>query len=313
MRVVAALGGNALLERGQAITAEHQLRNTRRAARALSALLDTGHQLVVTHGNGPQVGLLALQAMDRPDGFPLDVLGAETEGMIGYMIEQQLRTLRPHGSFAALLTQIEVDPLDPAFAAPRKPIGPQYSKAEAERLAAQFGWSIAPDGAAYRRVVASPAPKRILELETILLLVKEGVTVICAGGGGIPVVVQPEVGWRGVEAVIDKDSASGLLAAGISADALLLLTDVKGVYRDWGRRGQSILDTIDISDLEALKLEAGSLAPKVSAAARFAMDGGLAVIGSMDDAAAMLNGTSGTRIVGAREKSAATALKACSW
>lgn len=297
MRVVAALGGNALLQRGEALTAEHQLSNTRRAAHALSAILDAGHQLLVTHGNGPQVGLLALQSMGKPHSFSLDVLGAETEGMIGYMIEQQLRSLRPNRPVATLLTQIEVDAHDPAFQNPTKPIGPQYSKAQAERLVERFGWSVAPDGNSYRRVVPSPIPKRILELQTILLLVEAGVTVICAGGGGIPVVVRPGIGWSGTEAVIDKDLASALLATEAKADALLLLTDVKGVYRNWGRKDQSLLQTIDSAVLAELNFEAGSMEPKVIAAAQFAKTGGLAVIGNMQDAAAMLNGPAGTRVI----------------
>jgi carbamate kinase len=296
MRVVAALGGNALLQRGEALTAERQLRNTRRAVHALSAILDAGHQLLVTHGNGPQVGLLALQSMGKPDSFSLDVLGAETEGMIGYMIEQQLRSLRPNKPVATLLTQIEVDAHDPAFQKPTKPIGPQYSKEEAERLAKQFGWSIARDGRSYRRVVPSPSPKRILELETIVLLVEAGVTVICVGGGGIPVVVRPGIGWRGVEAVIDKDLASALLATSIKADALLLLTDVKGVYRNWGCKDRSLLKTIYATHLAIVSFEAGSMGPKVSAAAQFAKSGGVAVIGNIQDAAAMLKGAAGTRV-----------------
>jgi carbamate kinase len=296
MRVVAALGGNALLQRGEAPTAEHQLSNIRSAAHALSAIVDASHQLLVTHGNGPQVGLLALQSMGNLDNFSLDVLGAESEGMIGYMIEQQLRSLRPNKPVATLLTQIEVDAHDPAFQNPTKPIGAQYSREEAERLAKQFRWSIAGDGKSYRRVVPSPFPKRILELETIVLLVEAGVTVICVGGGGIPVVVRPGIGWRGVEAVIDKDFASALLATGIKADALLLLTDVKGVYQNWGCKDRSLLKTIHAPDLAKMSFEAGSMGPKVSAAAQFAESGGLAVIGNMQDAAAMLKGAAGTRV-----------------
>jgi carbamate kinase len=219
VRVVAALGGNALI-----------------AARALTALVRAGHDLVVTHGNGPQVGLLALQGAAYKPGetYPLDVLNAETEGMIGYLIEQELGNLLPADQpCATLLTQIEVDPADIAFSRPSKPIGPVYSKAKAEHLAAERRWSIARDGDGWRRVVASPLPKRIFEIGVIELLVAKGVVVICAGGGGIPVIIRPDGGLVGIEAVIDKDRASALLARQLGAEALLLLTDVAAVFTDW--------------------------------------------------------------------------------
>jgi carbamate kinase len=297
MRVVAALGGNALLRRGEPLTPENQRANIRRAVAVLARLISGRHRVVITHGNGPQVGLLALQGAGRPDAFPLDVLGAETEGMIGYIIEQELRTLLPRQLFATLLTQVEVDPRDPALAAPAKPIGPQYDREQAERLAAQFGWAIARDEKGYRRVIASPTPRRILELATISLLVEKDVTVICTGGGGIPVVLGPDLAWRGVEAVIDKDHASALLAGGLGADVLLLLTDVEGVYRNWGQPNQSLIVEAEAGELSQLEFAPGSMAPKVSAAANFATQhGGVAIIGRLDDAEAMLEGRAGTRV-----------------
>lgn len=233
MLVVAALGGNALLRRGEPLTADNQRMNVQRAAPALAAILRAGHQLVITHGNGPQVGLLALQgAAYRPDeAYPLDVLGAETEGMIGYLIEQELENALEHDRpVAVLLTQIVVDANDPAFANPTKFVGPVYPEAEARTLAAARGWVVAADGAKWRRVVASPKPQEIPDLAVLRLLLGQGVVVICAGGGGIPVVRRADGSLIGVEAVIDKDHASALLATAIKADALLMLTDVAAVF-----------------------------------------------------------------------------------
>ncbi|MEC4747308.1 carbamate kinase [Methylomicrobium sp. Wu6] len=234
MRLVIALGGNALLRRGEAPTSENQRRSIKIAAEALASLARL-HELIITHGNGPQVGLLALQsAAHQPvEGYPLDILDAETEGMIGYLIEQELANLLPsHRLCATLLTQIEVDANDPAFQSPSKPIGPVYVKAVAERLAQERGWNIAKDGEHYRRVVASPWPRRILQLEVIKLLVACGIVVICAGGGGIPVARDDDGRLHGIEAVIDKDLASALLARELGADMLMMLTDVDAVYQD---------------------------------------------------------------------------------
>lgn len=298
MRVVAALGGNALLRRGQPMTAENQHDNVRIAARALAALVGAGHDLVVTHGNGPQVGLLALQgAAYKPgEAYPLDVLSAETEGMIGYLIEQELGNLLPADQLcAALLTQIEVDPADPAFARPRKPIGPVYSKAQAKRLAAERRWSIAPDGDGWRRVVASPLPKRIFEIGVIELLVAKGVVVICAGGGGIPVIIRPDGGLVGIEAVIDKDRASALLARQLGAEALLLLTDVAAVFTDWDTMRARAIRRAPPGALASLDFAAGSMGPKVEAACDFARaTGGFAGIGRLEDAQAILEQRAGT-------------------
>jgi carbamate kinase len=259
------------------------------------------HDLVISHGNGPQVGLLALQAAaSRPaEAYPLDVLDAETEGMIGYLIEQELaNVLGPDRRCAVLLTQIEVDGRDPAFASPAKPIGQVYDEAEARRLAAARGWVIAPDGTGYRRVVASPRPQRILELGVIRLLVEQGVIVICAGGGGIPVVRRPDGSLVGVEAVIDKDHASALLAREIEADALLMLTDVKAVWKDWGREGARAIRRISPEAIREFEFAAGSMAPKVEAACAFVeRTGRMAGIGALKDASAILEGRAGTCIV----------------
>lgn len=298
-RVVVALGGNALLRRGEAMTADNQRRNVAAAAAALAPLA-LAHDLIVTHGSGPQVGLLALQSSAaRPgEGFPLDVLDAETEGMIGYVIEQELgNRLGGRRRCATLLTQIEVDARDPGFARPTKPIGPWYAADEAARLAAERGWSFVEDGSRRRRVVPSPRPRRVLERGVIELLVGEGVLVICAGGGGIPVVRRPDGGYVGVEAVIDKDHASALLARELAADALLLLTDVDAVRRDWGQPQARAIRRISPAAIRAHSFAPGSMGPKVEAACEFVeMSGGGAGIGRLEDAVAILAGEAGTTV-----------------
>ena len=302
MLVVAALGGNALLRRGQPMTAEVQRANAARAAVALAGLVRAGHDLVVTHGNGPQVGLLALQgAAYRPDApDPLDLLGAETEGMIGYLIEQELENALGHDRpVATLLTQILVDPADPAFARPTKPVGPVYAEAEAKRLATARGWTVAPDGAAWRRVVPSPKPVEIPDLRVIRLLLAQGVVVICAGGGGIPVIRRGDGSLTGIEAVIDKDHASALLAREIGADALLMLTDVDGVQEGFGTPTARRIPRLTAAEAAQMTLPAGSMGPKVAAGLDFAAQAGrLAGIGRMEDALAILGGAAGTVISG---------------
>lgn len=256
MRIVVALGGNALLRRGEPMTADNQRINIRIAAEQI-AKISAGNELVIAHGNGPQVGLLSLQAAayTSVSPYPLDVLGAETEGMIGYMIEQELGNLLPVGKpFATLLTQVEVNGNDPAFKYPSKPIGPVYSKEEAERLAAEKGWSIAPDGDKYRRVVASPRPKRIFEIRPIKWLLEKGSIVICAGGGGIPTMYGEDGKLKGVEAVIDKDLCSALLAEQLSCDLLVIATDVDAVFIDWGKPTQKAVAQVHPDDLEKLAL-----------------------------------------------------------
>lgn len=299
MRVVVALGGNALLHRGEPLTAENQRHNVKTAALALAPIADE-HELVITHGNGPQVGLLALQgaAYKSEESYPLDILDAETEGMIGYLIEQELGNLMPTGRrCATLLTQIEVDPKDPGFQHPTKPIGPIYSKDAADRLIKERGWHIAPDGDGFRRVVASPQPKRILELTVIELLVEQGVVVICAGGGGIPVAQQEDGSMVGVEAVIDKDRASALLARDLNADAFLMLTDVDAVYQDWSKSEARAIQRISSQAMRQFSFEAGSMGPKVEAACDFVeATGGIAGIGRLADAGSILDGKAGTLI-----------------
>lgn len=297
MRVVAALGGNALLRRGQPMTAENQRENIRVAARALLPIA-LEHELVLTHGNGPQVGLLSLQnAAYKPDEeYPLDILDAETEGMIGYILEQELGNLLPaRRPLATLLTRIAVDPADPAFGHPTKPIGPVYDRDEAERHAAEKGWAIAPDGAKWRRVVPSPQPVEILEIGVLELLVREKVIVVCAGGGGIPVVSIGDGGYVGIEAVIDKDFAGALLATSLHADAFLMLTDVDAAYAEWGTPEATPIREATPDELAARTFAAGSMGPKVQAACRFVnANAGFAAIGSLADAAAMLRGEAGT-------------------
>ncbi|MCT8974568.1 carbamate kinase [Microbaculum marinisediminis] len=298
-RLVAALGGNALLRRGEPLTAANQRRNVAVAASALAPIA-ASHSLVVTHGNGPQVGLLALQgaAYRATDAYPLDVLDAETEGQIGYLIEQELMNRLPAGRrCATVLTQIEVDRNDPAFAAPTKPIGPVYSQADSRRLQDDRGWTFCRDGVGYRRVVASPEPRRIFEIGVIELLVENGVIVICAGGGGIPVVRRDDGGLVGVEAVIDKDKASALLATQVRAGALLLLTDVDGVYLDCDTPKARRIKRISPDAIRRHRFAEGSMGPKVEAACRFVeATGGTAGIGALKDAAAILAGAAGTAI-----------------
>lgn len=300
MRIVAALGGNALLRRGEPMTWENQQANAARAAAALAPLCTPMNEIVITHGNGPQVGLLALQSAAGPsDGrYPLDALSAESEGMLGYLIECELRNaVHSDLRIASLLTEVLVDPNDPAFSHPTKPIGPVYGRGEADALAARHGWTVVPDGGGWRRAVASPAPQRILQQEVVSLLAGQGVIVVCVGGGGIPVARGLDGRLAGVEAVIDKDHASALLAVSIGADALLLLTDVDAVYLGWRTLEQRALTAIDPSALDASQFEPGSMRPKVEAAAKFVgSTDGFAAIGRMEDAAALLAGQAGTRI-----------------
>lgn len=299
MRIVVALGGNALLRRGEPMTADNQRANIRIATEQI-AKIHPGNELVIAHGNGPQVGLLSLQAAayTQVSPYPLDVLGAETEGMIGYIIEQELGNLLDFEvPFATLLTQVEVDANDPAFKNPTKPIGPVYTKAEAEKLAAEKGWAIAPDGDKYRRVVASPRPKRIFEIRPIKWLLEKSSIVICAGGGGIPTMYGEDGKLRGIEAVIDKDLCSSLLASQLDADLLVIATDVNAAFIDYGKPTQKAIGQAHPDDIEKLGFAAGSMGPKVQAACEFARKTGkTAVIGSLSDIEAIVQGSAGTRI-----------------
>ncbi|MDQ1249104.1 MAG: carbamate kinase [Actinomycetota bacterium] len=312
MRVVVALGGNALQKRGEAMTVENQRENVRTACRALSPVA-MEHELVISHGNGPQVGLLSLQASsyDEASTYPFDVLGAQTEGMIGYFIEQELGNFLPYEkSIATILTMTLVDANDPAMADPTKFVGPVYSEADAKRLAAEKGWTVKQDGDKWRRVVPSPLPERIFEIRPIQNLLEMGAVVVCTGGGGIPTMYLPgdtelEGPWDfnpkhlvGVEAVIDKDRSSAVLAQDLEADLLVIATDADAVYLDWGTADQKAIFEISPDAIEAYDFPAGSMGPKVEAAADFARrnPGRVAVIGALEDLPAIMAGTKGTRI-----------------
>jgi carbamate kinase len=301
MRIVIALGGNALLRRSDPMTTEVQRRNIKVAAKAIAPLA-AEHSIVIVHGNGPQVGLLSLQAESYRDvePYPLDVLDAGTQGIIGYLIQQELRNLLPPKTqVVTLLTMIMVDRDDPAFAHPTKFVGPVYHQDAADALAAKKGWVFRPDGTAWRRVVPSPEPRQIVEIEPITWLLERGAVVICAGGGGIPT-VHPSSDYgplTGVEAVIDKDLASELLAEDVAADLFVMATDVDGVYADWGTPGQRRLGHVTPEELTAYKFPAGSMGPKVEAAARFATKTAhRAAIGSLADITGIVAGDAGTNV-----------------
>jgi carbamate kinase len=300
--IVVALGGNALLRRSDPMTAEAQRANIRIAARALAPLAET-HNLVVAHGNGPQVGLLALQqaAYCDVEPYPLDVLGAETQGMIAYMLEQELGNVVPLDKrIATVLTMVEVDPADPAFDDPTKFVGPCYTKKDADRLAAEKGWHFKQDGKSWRRVVASPEPKRIFEIEPIRWLVEKGAIVICAGGGGIPTAFTATDHriLAGIEAVIDKDLASELLARKVNADLFVMATDADAVYLNWGTLEQQPLGWVTPEELGSYDFPAGSMGPKVEAATRFVRKTGKrAAIGRLEDITKIVAGDAGTNVV----------------
>jgi len=299
MRIVVALGGNALLKRGEPMTADVQRKNIKVAAKALAPVAQE-HQLVLSHGNGPQVGLLALQgaAYEEVETYPLDVLGAQTQGMIGYMIEQELGNLLPFEvPFATILTMVEVDPDDPAFQDPAKFVGPVYEEDEAKQLAAEKDWVVKPDGKYWRRVVPSPSPKRIFEIQPIKWLLEKDTVVICAGGGGIPTMYQKGADrvLTGVEAVIDKDRATELLAREIEADLYIMATDVDGVYVDWGTDKARKISHATVEELDAYDFAAGSMGPKVEAACTFVRETGKrAAIGSLADIEDIVAGVAGT-------------------
>jgi carbamate kinase len=300
MRIIVALGGNALQRRGEPMTVEGQRANVALACRSLAPVA-IDHELVISHGNGPQVGLLALQASAYDDVsiYPFDVLGAQTEGMIGYLIEQELGNLVPaEKRLATVLTMTEVDPADPAFEHPTKFVGPVYTAEQAEKLAEQRGWVFRADGDKQRRVVPSPVPQRIIEIEPIQWLLQHRCVVVCAGGGGIPTMYAPGTHTLvGVEAVIDKDRASAVLAGDLAADLLVIATDVDAVYLDWGTPQQRAVVAAHPDALDPALFPAGSMGPKVEAAAHFARASGRpAVIGSLEQLTSMLAGDGGTRI-----------------
>ncbi|MFN7989301.1 MAG: carbamate kinase [Thermoanaerobaculia bacterium] len=300
MRVVVALGGNALLRRGEPMTAENQRANVKKACEALAPVAND-NEIVISHGNGPQVGLIALQqsAYAAVEPYPLDVLGAQTEGMIGYIVEQELGNLLPfERPFATILSMTEVDPADPAFGNPTKPIGPVYGKDEADRMAADKGWTFKADGNGWRRVVPSPRPKRIFEIRPVKWLLEKGTVVVFAGGGGIPTMYGPGGVLTGIEAVIDKDLASSLLAREVAADAFVMATDADAVYLGWGTPEARALKTVSTAELRKYTFPAGSMGPKVQAACEFAeATGKPAAIGALEDSARMLRGEAGTTVV----------------
>jgi len=304
--IVAALGGNALLRRGEPLRPSLQARNVAVAAAALAEIAD-GNALVVTHGNGPQVGLLALEDDAADEHFPLDVLVAETQGMIGYLLEQELGNRLPGRAVITLLTRVIVSPDDPAFTNPSKPIGPVYDAADAEQVGRIHGWTMALDGTSFRRVVPSPRPLEIVELATVKRLLDADAVAVCTGGGGIPVARRGH-GLRGVEAVVDKDLAAALLAEKLGADLLLLLTDVPAVYTDWGTDSAAAVGTATPPTLRALDFESGSMEPKIDAVCTFVeRTGRRAAIGALDDVAAIAAGRAGTQIMtGFRRRPAAS-------
>lgn len=287
MLIVAALGGNALLRRTEPLDLTTERHNARAAARALAPIV-RAHRTVVTHGNGPQVGLLAL----RDGDVPFDVLGAETEGQIGYILAQELTNRLPDIPVATLLTQTVVAEDDPALRTPTKPVGPVYAADKAAALREEHRWALRADGGGVRRVIASPEPVEIVELFAIRTLVDAGVVTLCAGGGGIPVVRNGGGALRGVEAVIDKDLTSALLAEELEADLLILATDVRGILL-----GDGYLHRADPEHLRALDLPSGSMGPKAEAAARFVeRTGGRAAIGALDELVSLVAGTAGTQV-----------------
>lgn len=295
--LVVALGGNALLKRGEPLEAEIQRKNIDLAAKTI-AQLTSSWRVVLVHGNGPQVGLLALQnsAYEKVTPYPLDILGAESQGMIGYMLQQSLKNQLPNREVSVLLTQVEVDANDPAFENPTKYIGPVYDKAQADMLVAEKGWTVKADGQYFRRVVPSPQPKQIVESDAITALIQRDHLVICNGGGGVPVVEKAD-GYHGIEAVIDKDLSAALLARQIEADALLILTDADAVYLDWGTPTQRPISHITPQELDAMKFDAGSMGPKVAACSKFvAQCHCIAGIGALEDGPAILAGEKGTLI-----------------
>lgn len=295
-RLVVALGGNALLRRGEPLTAEIQRRHGGEAMAAVADLAVT-YDVVLTHGNGPQVGLLALQssAYAEVPPYPLDVLGAESEGMIGYVLEQELRNRLPGRAAVTILTQVVVEADDPAFSTPTKPIGPVYTEEQAHQVERERGWTIARDGDHFRRVVASPQPLQIVELSAIRMLVDAGAIVVCTGGGGIPVTMNGDGTLRGVEAVIDKDLAAELLARSLDADFLLMLTDVPAVMRDWGTPEAAPIRRSTPCELRGLEFANGSMGPKVEAACRFVeATSATAAIGALEDAVQIVSGKAGT-------------------
>lgn len=297
MRIVAALGGNALMRRGEKPDARSQIANVEVAAKQLAALAEK-HELIITHGNGPQVGMLALESANDErlsEPYPLDTLGAETQGMIGYWLLQAMQNALPGRHVASMVSQTLVLAGDPAFSNPTKFVGEVYDEATAKAMAAERGWTVKPDGEYWRRVVASPRPQRVIETRMARILLQAGAIVICSGGGGIPVIRNKRGKFEGVEAVVDKDLTAAVLAEHLEADALLILTDVDGVCTDFGTPEQKRVDRASPASLRAMNLPAGSMGPKVEAVCRFVeLTGDMAAIGRLEDAEAIIEGSAGT-------------------
>lgn len=311
MRILLALGGNALLRRGETASAENQRRNVETAAAAIAELA-AEHEVVITHGNGPQVRLLALQNEAFPDvpSYPLDVLDAESEGMVGHLLELSLRNRLPERDVVSVLTEVVVAGDDPAFGAPTKPIGPIYDAEEAQRLRRERGWTLGRDGVGYRRLVPSPEPYAIAEIRSLRALVATGALVVCAGGGGIPVALNGDGTMHGVEAVVDKDLTAALLARRLDADLLLMLTDVESVHRDWGQPNERPINHAEPAELRALQFTAGSMGPKVDAACRFTeATGRRAAIGALSEAPQIARGEAGTQIAAVASEPATAAAR----
>lgn len=299
MKIIVALGGNALLKRGQPLTEENQRRNIQKAVIQISRIV-SNNSVIITHGNGPQIGLLAQQSLNQNNEqtYPLDILDSQTEGMIGYLIEQEMNNvLGSNKDIVTVLTQVVVDVNDPAFLHPSKPIGAVLSKEQAQQLAEKYQWKVAQDGEYFRRVVPSPKPKNILELKPIRLLIEQGIIVICAGGGGIPVHLSEDGKYDGVEAVIDKDHCSSLLAHQLDADLLVIATDVDGIYLDWNTPNQRQFFNVTPDELSQYDFPEGSMGPKVEAACDFVKrTGKRAVIGSLESIDSIVAGKAGTQI-----------------
>lgn len=295
--LVIALGGNALLQRGAVLSAENQYKSIALIANTLGELAKK-YRIAIVHGNGPQVGLLALQNLAYQDvpPYPLDILVAETQGMIGYMLAQQLAAHHPEQQVSALMTRILVDAQDPAFQEPSKFIGPVYAPEQQKALSEKYGWMLKQDGDYIRRVVASPEPKKIIDIDAVHTLMAKGHMVICNGGGGIPMVATTQ-GLQGTEAVIDKDLAAALLAEELNADHLVILTDADAVYSGWGTPDQRAIRSATPTELEPMAIQDGSMGPKIIAVSRFVQRSGKeAHIGGLKDIQAVLDGTAGTRI-----------------
>ena len=299
MRIVVALGGNALLKRGERPDAANQIANVALAVEALAPLARE-HELVVTHGNGPQIGVLAVESASDPrlsEPYPLDVLGAQTQGMIGYWLLQAFQNALPGRQVASMLNQTLVLAHDPAIDNPTKFVGEVYEEDEAVRLAEERGWTVRPDGNGWRRVVGSPKPQRVVETRMIRLLLRSGAVVVCAGGGGVPVVRDERGKLRGLEAVIDKDLSAAVLAEALEADVLMVLTDVPNVVRHYGTPEAEPISRITPGALRRETFPAGSMGPKVDAVCRFVeLTGDMAAIGRLQDAEAIMAGDAGTII-----------------